>query len=180
MEQLTCIAPRGKYDVEMTHSFMKMKGGTNQFMIQFSNVVRLFCLPRPDNRQYDVVISVHPPLRHGFTPHFHIVFHFDATESLEVALNLTEEELRGRYDGKLSQLISGEKYKVVCKLLKTLTGITVTVPGSFRSSRDDRFVRCSLRANEGSSCLDVFAVRPCMVSFSVSDILLMDRTSVSP
>ena len=149
LERLTCIAPRGRYDVELTHRFMKMQGGASQFMIQFSNITRLFCLPRPENRHYDVVITVSPPLRHGLTPYPHIVFHFDATHTIEATMNLSEEDLKDKYEGKLVKHLEGPKHKVVCRLLKALTGITVTVPGTFRNSHDDQSVRCSLKANDG-------------------------------
>ena len=36
-----------------------------------------------------------------------------------------------KYDGKLSKEMSGLEYELVSKLMKTLTGKKITVPGNF-------------------------------------------------
>jgi structure-specific recognition protein 1 len=47
-EELTVLTPRGRYDVELFPTFMKMHGKTYDYKIKYSNIVRLFLLPKPD------------------------------------------------------------------------------------------------------------------------------------
>jgi len=42
------LIPRGRYDVEMFPSFMKLHGKTYDYKILYSSISRLFLLPRPD------------------------------------------------------------------------------------------------------------------------------------
>lgn len=41
------------------------------------------------------------------------------------------EELEKKYEGKLSKEMSGLEYELVSKLMKTLTGKKITVPGNY-------------------------------------------------
>lgn len=47
---------------------------------------------------------------------------------------MCREELETKYDGKLSKEMSGLEYELVSKLMKTLTGKKITVPGNFHRS----------------------------------------------
>ena len=128
---------------------MRMQGSQNQFLVQYANITRLFCLPRPDQRHYYVVVSLSHPLRQGYSPYPHVVFHFDATDSIDVTMNMSAEDLEEKFDGKIKKEMSDFKHNILCKLLKHLTHITVTVPGNFKSSQGLSSVKCSMKANEG-------------------------------
>lgn len=41
------------------------------------------------------------------------------------------DELAKKYEGKLTKEMSGLEYELVSKLMKTLTGKKITVPGNF-------------------------------------------------
>jgi structure-specific recognition protein 1 len=94
------LTPRGRYDVELFPTFVKLHGKTFDFKILHSSISRLFLLPKPDSQHYFVVvfcflqlfifekISVDPPVRQGQTKHPHIVFQFPKEETITVTLNL--------------------------------------------------------------------------------------------
>eukprot|EP00211_Chloroparvula_japonica_P003182 CAMPEP_0119150820 /NCGR_PEP_ID=MMETSP1310-20130426/45420_1 /TAXON_ID=464262 /ORGANISM="Genus nov. species nov., Strain RCC2339" /LENGTH=534 /DNA_ID=CAMNT_0007143045 /DNA_START=40 /DNA_END=1641 /DNA_ORIENTATION=+ len=149
LEQVPCLAPRGRYNVEFSTKFLKMYGGTNQFKIQYSNITRLFNLPRPDGRHNDVVVSVSPPLRSGHTPYSNIVFHFPHDSETEAKINMSEEELLEKYDGKLEKEFKEPTHRLVSRMFKVLTNQSIVVPGRFESANNEKCIRCSLKANDG-------------------------------
>ena len=42
------------------------------------------------------------------------------------------EELKEKYDGKISQEMSGPIYEIVSRLMKAVVGRKITVPGTFK------------------------------------------------
>ena len=45
-EEVHNLTPRGRYNVELHLSFLRLQGQANDFQIQYSSVVRLFILPK--------------------------------------------------------------------------------------------------------------------------------------
>ncbi|CAM6088498.1 unnamed protein product [Calypogeia fissa] len=64
---------RGRYNVELHLSFLRLQGQANDFKIQYNSVVRLFILPKSNQPHTFVVITLDPPIRKGQTFYPHIV-----------------------------------------------------------------------------------------------------------
>ncbi len=111
-EELTVLTPRGRYNVELFPTFMKMHGKTYDYKIKYSNIVRLFLLPKPDKyvalscltyrvdtilinyiqrRHQFFVVSMEPPIRQGHTSYPHIVIQIPENEMIEADINVAEE-----------------------------------------------------------------------------------------
>ncbi len=49
---------RGRYDIEMFASFMKLHGKTFDYKIEYNTISRLFQLPKPDQRHVFFIVSI--------------------------------------------------------------------------------------------------------------------------
>jgi structure-specific recognition protein 1 len=75
---------------------------------------------------------------------------FKREEDMDFDLNITEETLKEKYDGKLQMHYENPAYQVVSQIFKGLTGRKVTTPSrDFVSHHQQSGVKCSLKANEG-------------------------------
>eukprot|EP01027_Heterolobosea_sp_BB2_P010084 GEZU01014836.1.p1 GENE.GEZU01014836.1~~GEZU01014836.1.p1 ORF type:complete len:337 (-),score=80.71 GEZU01014836.1:104-1114(-) len=79
-DQLAFLTPRGRYNIEMFHKYMRLRGKTYDFKILYSSISTMFLLPKPGVNFMFFVISLDTAIRHGQTPYFHLVMHFDKDE----------------------------------------------------------------------------------------------------
>eukprot|EP01125_Pyxidicula_operculata_P006203 TRINITY_DN215_c0_g1_i1.p1 TRINITY_DN215_c0_g1~~TRINITY_DN215_c0_g1_i1.p1 ORF type:complete len:595 (-),score=137.91 TRINITY_DN215_c0_g1_i1:23-1807(-) len=148
-KEIPVLTPRGRYDIEMFPSFIKMHGKTYDYKILFSSVVRLFQLPSPDGRHIFFVVSLEPPIRQGHTSYPHLVLQLSENEKIELTMNLPKE---AESDAKLKQLVatkSGEISVLVPRAFKILSDKKITQPKSFSNKDGARAIKCSLKANDG-------------------------------
>ncbi|CCX32923.1 hypothetical protein FPQ18DRAFT_398685 [Pyronema domesticum] len=144
------LTPRGRYDIDMYESSFRLRGKTYDYKIQFENVKKFFLLPKPDEVHHMIVIGLEPPLRQGQTKYPFLVMQFKREEDMDFDLNITEETLKEKYDGKLQMHYENPAYQVVSQIFKGLTGRKVTTPSKdFVSHHQQSGVKCSLKANEG-------------------------------
>ncbi|GJN05584.1 hypothetical protein PR202_ga23226 [Eleusine coracana subsp. coracana] len=106
-EGIAILTPRGRYNVELHQSFLRLQGQANDFKIQYSSIVRLFLLPKSNNPHTIVVITLDPPIRKGQTLYPHIVIQFETELVVERDLALTKELLAEKYKDRLE-----ETYKI--------------------------------------------------------------------
>lgn len=107
-------------------------------------------LPKPDEVHHMIVIGLEPPLRQGQTKYPFLVMQFKREEDMDFDLNITEETLKEKYDGKLQMHYENPAYQVVSQIFKGLTGRKVATPSrDFASHHQQSGVKCSLKANEG-------------------------------
>jgi len=144
------LTPRGRYDIDMYETSFRLRGKTYDYKIQYDNIKKFFVLPKPDDVHYTIVVGLEPPLRQGQTKYPFLVMQFKREEDMDFDLNITEEVLKEKYDGKLQMHYESPAYQVVAQIFKGLTGRKVTLPSKDFSSRHGQSgVKCSLKANEG-------------------------------
>ncbi|XP_048499938.1 FACT complex subunit SSRP1 isoform X2 [Beta vulgaris subsp. vulgaris] len=146
---IAILTPRGRYSVELHLSFLRLQGQANDFKIQYSSVVRLFCLPKSNQPHTFVVITLDPPIRKGQTLYPHIVMQFETDYVVESTLSLSEELLLTKYKDKLESSYKGLIHDVFTNILRALSSAKVTRPGKFRSCQDGYAVKSSLKAEDG-------------------------------
>ncbi|KAF9189484.1 FACT complex subunit [Haplosporangium sp. Z 767] len=145
-----CLTPRGRYDIDMFPTFLRLRGKTTDYKIAYTSIMKLFLLPKPDDLHVLFVIGLDPPLRQGQTRYPFLVFQFVREEETDVTLNLDKETIAEKYDGKLEQKYETRTYEVVSTLFKALTGRRVAIPSeSFKSYHNQFAIKCSMKANEG-------------------------------
>eukprot|EP00188_Purpureofilum_apyrenoidigerum_P006284 Plantae.Rhodophyta-Purpureofilum_apyrenoidigerum.ctg9488.p1 GENE.Plantae.Rhodophyta-Purpureofilum_apyrenoidigerum.ctg9488~~Plantae.Rhodophyta-Purpureofilum_apyrenoidigerum.ctg9488.p1 ORF type:complete len:525 (-),score=129.96 Plantae.Rhodophyta-Purpureofilum_apyrenoidigerum.ctg9488:1404-2930(-) len=147
--QVPIIVPRGRYAVDLYPNYFKMHGKSYDFKVLYSSVSRLFLLPKPDEIHVAFVVSIDPPIRQGNTHYPHIVFQFQTENEVSVDINLSEEELKKKYNGKISTTEKGETWRVFSKVMKAFCGKSLHTPKTFQSAQQQRSVRTSLGANDG-------------------------------
>lgn len=145
-----CLTPRGRYDIDMFPAFLRLRGKTTDYKISYTSIIKLFLLPKPDDVHVLFVIGLDPPLRQGQTRYPFLVFQFVREEEIDVSLNLDDETIATKYEGKLEKKYESRTYEVVSTLFKTLTGRRVTIPSEiFKSYHNQSAIKCSMKANEG-------------------------------
>ncbi|KNA03262.1 hypothetical protein SOVF_210890 [Spinacia oleracea] len=146
---IAILTPRGRYSVELHLSFLRLQGQANDFKIQYSSVVRLFCLPKSNQPHTFVVITLDPPIRKGQTLYPHIVMQFETDYVVESTLSMNEDLLNTKYKDKLESSYKGLIHDVFTNILRALSSAKVTRPGKFRSCQDGYAVKASLKAEDG-------------------------------
>ena len=74
----------------MYATFLRLRGKTYDYKINYDQVVKLFLLPKPDDAHVLFVVGVDPPLRQGQTRYPFLVIQFTREEDMEVELNIEE------------------------------------------------------------------------------------------
>nr|XP_058945237.1 FACT complex subunit SSRP1-like [Pocillopora verrucosa] len=146
---VACLTPRGRYTMKVFPSFLQLHGKTYDYKIPYTSVLRLFLLPHKDQRFMFFVVSMDPPIKQGQTRYPFLIIQFEKDEEFDVKLNLSEEELKEKYEGKITQEMDGPIYEIVSRLMKAVVGRRITVPGTFKSHAGVSCITCSYRAGSG-------------------------------
>ncbi|PWA40734.1 FACT complex subunit SSRP1 [Artemisia annua] len=146
---IAILTPRGRYNVELHLSFLRLQGQANDFKIQFSSVVRVFVLPKSNQPHTFVVVTLDPPIRKGQTMYPHIVLQFETDYVVESSLTMNEDLFATKYKDKLEPSYKGLIHEVFTMVLRGLSGTKLTRPGKFRSCQDGYAVKSSLKAEDG-------------------------------
>jgi structure-specific recognition protein 1 len=70
-------------------------------------------------------------------------------DEIDITLNISEETIEKKYEGKLKKTYSAPTFDVVSNVFKSLTERNITVPGTFRSRSNAPAVKCAIKANDG-------------------------------
>lgn len=147
--EIHSLSPRGRYDIKMYPTFIHLHGKTFDYKIPISTVIRLFLLPHRDQRQMFFCVNLDPPIKQGQTRYHYLVLSFMQDEETEIELELTDEELQEKYEGKLEKTMKGPTFELVSKLMKVLVNRKITVPGSFIGHSGTPAISCSFKAASG-------------------------------
>ncbi|XP_067686639.1 FACT complex subunit SSRP1-like [Haliotis asinina] len=149
LQEIQCLTPRGRYDLKMYPTFLQLHGKTFDYKIPYTTVLRLFLLPHKDGRQMFFVVSLDPPIKQGQTRYHFLILLFNKDDEMTAELNLTDEDIEKKYDGKLTREMSGPDYEVVSKIFKAITTSKITVPGGFVGHSGTQAISCSYKAATG-------------------------------
>ncbi|XP_037755280.1 FACT complex subunit SSRP1 isoform X4 [Chelonia mydas] len=130
--ELQCLTPRGRYDIRIYPTFLHLHGKTFDYKIPYTTVLRLFLLPHKDQRQMFFVISLDPPIKQGQTRYHFLILLFSKDEDISLTLNMNEDEVEKRFEGRLTKNMSGSLYEMVSRVMKALVNRKITVPGNFQ------------------------------------------------
>ncbi|XP_044734685.1 FACT complex subunit Ssrp1 [Chrysoperla carnea] len=147
--EIQCLTPRGRYDIKIFNTFFQLHGKTFDYKIPMSTVLRLFLLPHKDSRQMFFVVSLDPPIKQGQTRYHFLVLLFGQEEEISIELPFTEEELKEKYEDKLTKELSGPTYDVLGKVMKVIINRKLTGPGNFVGHSGTPAIGCSFKAAAG-------------------------------
>nr|CAG4636018.1 EOG090X02Z1 [Eubosmina coregoni]SVE69692.1 EOG090X02Z1 [Eubosmina coregoni] len=147
--EVQCLTPRGRYDIKVFQTFIQLHGKTFDYKIPSSTVLRLFLLPHKDGRQMFFVVSLDPPIKQGQTRYHFLVLLFNKDEETAFEIPLSEEELKEKFEGRLSRDCSGATYEVMSTIMKAMVNRKITIPGNFTGHSGTPAVGCSYKAAAG-------------------------------
>ncbi|CAE6427699.1 unnamed protein product [Rhizoctonia solani] len=158
--------PRGRYDIDMFPTFLRLRGKTYDYKILYSSITRLFLLS-PDDLHVEMVVGLDPPIRQGQTRYPYLRMLFGRDEDLETEIQMDDsppspekmrstnpqpcrEQLKTKYEGKLEKKYDGPAHEVVSRIFRGLSGKKIIAPTTFRSHEDMYGVKCNLKAVQGT------------------------------
>ena len=56
--EISCLSPRGRYDIKIFPTYLHLHGKTFDYKIQIGSVQRLFLLPHKDQRQMHFAVNL--------------------------------------------------------------------------------------------------------------------------
>ncbi|KAK5123314.1 FACT complex subunit [Meristemomyces frigidus] len=175
------LTPRGRFDIDLYEKSFRLRGKTYDYKISYDSAKRFFILPKPDDMHQLLCIGLDPPLRQGQTRYPFIVMQFKRDEEVNIELNMTEEDLKNKYAGKLQARYEAPIGTVIAKIFHGLTNKKLFQPSQdFSSHHQQSGVKCSIKANEGHMfCLDrafLFVPKPATyISFDNISVITMSR-----
>lgn len=178
------LTPRGRYDIDLYESSMRLRGKTYDYKVQYNAVVQLFALPRNDETNIILVVGLDPPMRQGQTRYPYLVLQFSKQEDMEVELNLDNETYESTYKDRLQKTYDSAAHDVVGQILKGMTGRKVVRPSSFVTTAGQPSLKCNNKANEGALYLldksALFVTKPCIfLPFSETSNVTFSRVAAS-
>lgn len=165
-EQGNFVTPRGKYGIQMLSSYMHMQGAQYSYKIKYTDITKTFLLDKQDGMRCFFVIVLDKPIRQGNQKYQYLVIETNKMEH-NLQINLSEAEIAKDYDGQLQPVMVGPLANNIAKVFKVLAQITVFVPKTFKSFRDEYSVRSTYKTNEGliyplAKCL-IFVHKPTII-----------------
>jgi len=149
LQDLPLITPRGKYSLDMYQTFLKFHGRTHNFKVLYRNINRAFVLPKPDGQHIGMIIALSTPIKQGQTYYPFIVLQFHKDTTAHTKANLSPEQLKEFFNGKLEPEIEGSLHDVLSKLFTSMIGIKIIIPSGFKSAKDFPAIRSTVKANDG-------------------------------
>ncbi|PNS13854.1 hypothetical protein CAC42_1345 [Sphaceloma murrayae] len=144
------LTPRGRFDIDMYETSFRLRGKTYDYKIQYESIKKYFLLPKPDDMHTLITIGLDPPLRQGQTRYPFLVMQFKREEEVTIDLNMTEDDIKNKFGGKLQAHYESPIATVISKLFMGLSGKKVLQPSrDFSSHHQQSGVKCSIKANEG-------------------------------
>lgn len=144
------LTPRGRFDIDMFDSSFRLRGKTYDYKIQYEHLKKFMVLPKPDELHFLLVLGLDPPLRQGQTRYPFVVMQFKRDEEVTLDLNITEEDLNGKYKDKLLAHYEQPLHQVVTYIFKGLANKKVTTPAKdFNTHRGQYGIKCYIKASEG-------------------------------
>ncbi|OAF71663.1 FACT complex subunit POB3 [Intoshia linei] len=141
--------PRGRYDMKIHLDFMHFHGKSINYKLSFSNITRMFLLPHNNEKRKYFVIGVNSPVKLGQMRYYYVVLVFMMEEEESITLDLSEDALSSQFNDSLTKVMEGYMFDIIGRIMMALVQKKITVPGSFNSSVNSKFINCSYKATVG-------------------------------
>ncbi|KAJ3575858.1 hypothetical protein NP233_g827 [Leucocoprinus birnbaumii] len=145
-EEILVLTPRGRYDMDMSHEFLRLRGKTYDYKIIYSSISKLFLLPKDDQRVL-FILGLNTPIRQGQTRYQYLVMQFSREEEITAELNMPEEEV-AKYD-RLKKNYEDPTFEVVSSVFRALAKKKIIGAGSFQSRDGHPGIKANLKAIQG-------------------------------
>lgn len=180
-EEVLVLTPRGRYDVEMSAEYLRLRGRTYDYKIAYASISRLFLLPK-DELHVLFILGLSNPIRQGQTRYQYLVMQFAREEETSALVNMPDEEI-ARYD-RLQKNYEDPTFEVVSSVFRALSKKKIIGAGTFTSHSGLPGVKANLKAVQGDLFLlekYVFFVskQPTLVELSDIHQVVFSRVGVN-
>ena len=156
-EDANLVVPRGKVTFALHPNFVRVTGSAADFKINYTSVVRVYALPKPNSHQTHVVVALDPPIRKGQTFYSFIVTVFNDDDIITVAPRKPNKEtddieITGEMEERFKNVeeeYTGAAGEVFARVLKAVAGVKLTRQGTFVSPAGGSAIRVSHKADVG-------------------------------
>ncbi|KAG6853928.1 hypothetical protein C0991_012419 [Blastosporella zonata] len=145
-EEVLVLTPRGRYDMDMYPEFLRLRGKTYDYKIEYSHINRMFLLPK-DEQHVLFILDLRSPIGQGQTRYQYLVMQFTREEEITAELNMTEEDI-AKYD-KLKKHYEDPTFEVVSGVFRGLSQKKIIGSGSFQSREGLPGIKANLKAVQG-------------------------------
>ncbi|KAL5501768.1 POB3 [Sanghuangporus vaninii] len=145
-EEILVLTPRGRYDMDMFPDFLRLRGKTYDYKINYDGISKLFLLPK-DDQHVLFILSLMNPIRQGQTRYHFLVMQFDREEEIKAELNIDDEELV-KYE-KLQKSYESSSFEVVSSIFRSLSRNKIIGSGSYSSRTGHPGIKANLKAVQG-------------------------------
>ncbi|KAG7088187.1 hypothetical protein E1B28_012205 [Marasmius oreades] len=180
-EDLLVLTPRGRYDVIMFPEFLRLRGKTYDYKIEYTKISRLFLIPR-DDLHVLFILGLTSPIRQGQTPYQYLIMEFRRAEETTAELNMDEEEV-AKFE-KLKKNYDEPTFEVVSSVFRALSKKKIIGAGSFQSRDGHPGIKANLKAVQGDLFMlekYIFFVskQPSLIELSEIDKVVFSRVGSS-
>ncbi|KAL4069890.1 structure-specific recognition protein-domain-containing protein [Scleroderma yunnanense] len=169
-EEVLVLTPRGRYDLDMSLEYLRLRGKTYDYKILYSSISRLFLLPK-DDQHVLFILGLSTPIRQGQTRYQYLVMQFAREEETTAELNMPEEEI-AKYD-RLKKHYEDPTFEVVSGVFRALSKKKIIGSGTFQSRDGHPGIKANLKAVQGDLFMlekSIFFVSKQPVLIELSDI----------
>ncbi|ESK95227.1 fact complex subunit pob3 [Moniliophthora roreri MCA 2997] len=145
-EEVLVLTPRGRYDVIMFPEFLRLRGKTYDYKIEYTKISRLFLLPKDDLHVLFILGLTHP-IRQGQTPYQYLIMQFSREEETTAELNMDDEEV-AKYE-KLKKNYDDPTFEVVSSVFRALSNKKIIGSGTFQGRDGHPGIKANLKAVQG-------------------------------
>eukprot|EP00834_Sanchytrium_tribonematis_P001041 NODE_22_length_42145_cov_1.310612.p15 type:complete len:343 gc:universal NODE_22_length_42145_cov_1.310612:39496-40524(+) len=128
-KELPFLTPRGRYEMDVYEDFIRLRGKTYDFKIEFKNIVKLFSLQKPDDNNHLVILALDPPVSQGQTRYPFLVMNFSNEDEEEIEVN-AEPDFKKRYN--LPNKYENPLYFTITDAISKMSTIDTVFSGSFQ------------------------------------------------
>lgn len=96
----------------------------------------------------NLVVGFDKPLRQGNTSYPYIIFQFKKNKLQTVDMKLPADQL-SQINNELTPSMEGDYYSIFAKLLKLIVGISIIIPGEFKTVGGHPGLKCCVGNQEG-------------------------------
>ncbi|KAF9468632.1 structure-specific recognition protein-domain-containing protein [Collybia nuda] len=145
-EEVLVLTPRGRYDMDMYPEFLRLRGKTYDYKIEYGHISRLFLLPK-DDQHVLFILDLRVPIGQGQTRYQYLVMQFTREEEITAELNMSEEDI-AKYD-RLKKNYEDPTFEVVSGVFRALARKKIIGSGSFQSRDGHPGIKANLKATQG-------------------------------
>lgn len=112
----------------MFENSFRLRGKTYDYKISYDMIKKFMVLPKPDELHFMICIGLDPPIRQGQTRYPFLVMQFKKDEEVVIDLNIADDLMQEKYNGKLSQHYEQPLHEVVTQVFRGLAGKKINQP----------------------------------------------------